>query len=171
MNDTTASHMPTLAELSSQLMEMAERKELEIVTVESCTGGQLAATLTNVEGLSHIFNRALVTYNDNAKTDLVHVPEKLIAEQGAVSEPVAQAMACGGRMSIGSPCISIAVTGYAGKSPDGGEPGLVYIAASSPESSRCVRHIFEPDDRNSIRDSAVEEAIRLAISVLQPDVP
>lgn len=171
MDDTQVSHTPTLAELSSRLMEMAERKELEIVTVESCTGGQLAATLTNVEGLSHIFNRALITYNDNAKTDLVHVPEKLIAEQGAVSEPVAQAMACGGRMSIGSPCISIAITGYAGKSPDGGEPGLVYIAASSPNGSHCVRHIFEPDDRNSIRDAAVEEAIRLAISVLERDVP
>lgn len=169
MNQLQASQLATLADLSKQLMELAERKDLEVVTVESCTGGQLAATLTNVEGLSHIFNRALVTYNDNAKTDLVHVPEKLIAEQGAVSEPVAQAMACGGRMSIGSPCISIAITGYAGKSPDGGEPGLVYIAASSPEGSHCVRHIFVPDDRNSIRDAAVEHAIRLAISVLQPD--
>lgn len=164
MPDATHSNDLELAELAERLLSLAEHRQLKIVTVESCTGGQLASVLTDVEGLSHMFDRALITYTENAKTELVGVPSKLIAEQGVVSEAVAQAMACGGRLSLKQPCLSLAITGYAGLSQDGGEPGLVYIAASTPYSITCTRHLFDANDRKAIRHNAVREALKLGIA-------
>ncbi|WP_246087174.1 CinA family protein [Sphingorhabdus contaminans] len=158
-----------LGYLSARLLKLAQRRGLEIITVESCTGGLLSSYLTDVEGLSHVFNRALITYCDEAKTDLAHVPAKLIDEHGAVSEAVAQAMACGGRNLVSKDCIAIAVTGYAGSSPDGGTPGLVYIAVSTPYAVQCQRFQFTEDCRDDIRRAAVREALKMGLHLLADD--
>lgn len=155
--------------LSSRLLKRAQQHGLEIVAIESCTGGLLSSYLTDVEGLSHVFNRALLAYSDEAKTELAHVPAKLIAEHGAVSEAVAQAMACGCRNLIRTNCLAIGITGYAGSAPDGGLPGLVYIAVSAPHAAKCQRHEFSGLDRDDIRSAAVNEALKLALHILGDD--
>lgn len=154
-------------QLAAKLLRAAEQKQLQIVTVESCTGGLLALMLTDVEGLSHVFNRALITYCDAAKIEMAAVPTQLLQEHGAVSEAVAQAMASGGRLAAGDcECLALAVTGYAGPSEDGGQPGLVYVAASTSTSIRTERHDFASDDRDVVREQAVEAALRLGIDIL-----
>lgn len=149
------------------MLKAAEQNRLQLVTVESCTGGLLASMLTDVDGLSHVFNRALITYCDEAKTELAAVPVKLLQECGAVSEAVAQAMASGGRLSArDTQCLALAVTGYAGPTPDGGQPGLVYVAASTPSAIRVERYDFASEDRDLVRRKAVEAALSLGIKVL-----
>ncbi|MFN3618808.1 CinA family protein [Sphingorhabdus sp.] len=165
MSDTGPNPAQDVAALSHQLLAFAECRKLKVVTVESCTGGLLASVLTDVEGLSHVFDRAMVTYTESAKTDLAGVPAKLIAEHGVVSAVVAQAMATGGILSLSEPCLSLAITGYAGPSPDGGPAGLVYIAVASPHQIACERHEFAADDRQAIRYAAVREALNMGIAL------
>ena len=157
-----------IAGLAAKLLSAAEQRQLQIVTVESCTGGLLASVLTDIEGLSHVFNRALITYCDAAKSEMASVPVQLLHEHGAVSEAVAQAMANGGRLSVGdSDCLALAVTGYAGPSADGGLPGLVYIAASTPTSVCVERHDFASDDRDLVRKKAVEAALKMGTTIFE----
>jgi nicotinamide-nucleotide amidase len=160
--------MQNLAEQAACLLKAAKQNRLQLVTVESCTGGLLASMLTDIEGLSHVFNRALVTYCDPAKVELAAVPETLLQEHGAVSEAVAQAMACGGRLSVkDEDCLAVAITGYAGPGDDGDQPGLVYIAASTPSAIRVERHNFASDDRDLVRYRAVEAALSLGLKILR----
>lgn len=160
-------HQDRNTQLAAKLLGAAEQKNLQIVTVESCTGGLLASMLTDVEGLSHAFNRALITYCDAAKIEMAAVPAQLLQEHGAVSEAVAQAMAFGGRLSAGDcECLALAITGYAGPSEGGGQPGLVYVAASTSTSMRVERHDFASDDRDFVREQAVEAALKLGIDIL-----
>lgn len=156
-----------LSFLSAELLSLAQERKLEVITIESCTGGLLSSVLTDVEGLSHVFNCALVTYCDQSKTKLANVPHNLIAEHGAVSAVVAQAMACGGRNLIDKDCLALAITGYAGTSPDGGTPGLVYIAVSAPNAAEYRRCDFSSSARNVIRSAAVKEALLLGLCVLK----
>lgn len=157
-----------LNQQAATLLKTAQESRLQIVTVESCTGGLLASMLTDVEGLSHVFNRGLITYCDEAKIDIASVPHKLLEEHGPVSDAVAQAMARGGHLSAGeTPCLSLAITGYAGPSTDGGQSGLVYISASSPSTMQTWRYDFESRDRDFVRLKAVDAAMKLGIHVLQ----
>src|SRR5262249_45856777 len=117
-----------------------------IATAESCTGGLIAATLTEIAGSSDVVDRGFVTYSNEAKSDLLGVPATLIAEHGAVSAEVASAMAAGA-LNRSRAAIAVAVTGIAG--PGGGSPekpvGLVYIGLArrdQPEPS-VERHVFD----------------------------
>jgi nicotinamide-nucleotide amidase len=137
---------------------------LTIATAESCTGGLLAKRLTDIPGSSLYFLRGYVTYSNGAKSDLLGVPPKLIAEHGAVSEPVARAMACGCRAASGAD-IALATTGIAG--PDGGSPpekpvGLVYVALAS-SSGVDVRRLLlgEHLSREGVRDRACSSILNL----------
>ncbi len=142
-------------------------KGLKIATAESCTGGLIAARLTEIPGSSDIFERGFVTYSNQAKTELLGVPAPLIAEHGAVSEEVALAMARGALAQ--SPAdVAIATTGIAG--PGGGTAekpvGLVYIAAARGGGGEYVqRHIFE-GDRDSVRLASVKAALALALRLV-----
>lgn len=156
-----------LAELSARLLCAARSKHLEVVTVESCTGGLLASVLTDVEGLSHIFNRGLVTYSEAAKTDLVGVSPQLLRKYGAVSEQVARAMATGGRLSTGNcACISLAITGFAGPTKESELSGLVFVAASLSEGIWVKRHDFASDSRDLVRQNALRAAVSLGLQAL-----
>lgn len=166
--DEDVTCMDHLSQEAALLLMEAHRSQLQIVTVESCTGGLLASILTDVEGLSHVFNRGLVTYCNEAKIDIAFVPDKLLKEHGPVSDAVAQAMAIGGRLSAGTcPCLSLAITGYAGPSADGGKSGLVYVAASTPSTLRAVRQDFDSDDRDCVRLQAVKMTVALGLEVLK----
>lgn len=120
-----------------------KKQKVTIATAESCTGGLIANSFTNIPGSSEYFERGVISYSNKAKTELLGVIEKLIKEQGAVSEQVAKAMAEGIRKKS-KVDIGIATTGIAG--PDGGTEekpvGLVYIAVSTSKDTKVKRFQF-----------------------------
>jgi nicotinamide-nucleotide amidase len=155
-----------LTTTASAVLERARAKHLRIATAESCTGGLIAVSLTDVPGSSTVFERGFVTYSNESKTELLGVPVGLIAESGAVSEPVARAMA-EGALARSRADIAVAVTGIAG--PGGGSAdkpiGLVFIGAASKGDSTIVeRHVF-PGDRAEIRLATAQRALELLLSL------
>ncbi len=141
-----------------------------LVSAESCTGGLLAARLTEVPGSSNWFEGAFVTYRLSAKTDMVGVAVDLLERHGAVSEPTARAMA-EGALSASSADISVAITGIAG--PDGGDViapvGTVWFAwAVREEAIRCVQTAAHhlAGSRQAVRDQAVEIALQGVLALL-----
>ena len=133
---------------------------LTISTAESCTGGLLANRLTNVPGSSKVFHRGFVTYSNESKSDLLGVSQALLSEHGAVSEPVARAMAEGALRNANSN-FSLALTGVAG--PDGGTPekpvGTVFIAmAQADKPTHCQKFSF-PVDRATFKQLATQAAL------------
>ena len=120
--------------LPNQLDEQAERlmrrlcdKGLKVATAESCTGGMLAALLTDIEGAGHGFDRGFVTYTKEAKAELLGIPRDLLDNNNAVSEIVARAMA-EGALERSQADFAVGVTGFAGPAGDGCEEGLVHFA-------------------------------------------
>ena len=145
------------------LLAMAREKRLRIVTAESCTGGLIAGLLTEIPGSSDVVERGFVTYSNEAKEELLGVSRALLEAHGAVSEPVARAMA-EGALKHARAERSIAVTGIAG--PGGGSDqkpvGLVYIAVARPEGDIMVREYrFGDIGRDKVRLATVEKALRL----------
>ena len=137
-------------------------RRLMIATAESCTGGLVAAAITAIAGSSQVLDRGFVTYTNAAKHDMVGVPVEMIAAYGAVSEPVARAMA-EGALRHSQAQIAVSVTGIAG--PGGGSAdkpvGLVWIGgARRGAETMTVRHVF-PGDRSAIRRSAVAAALEM----------
>lgn len=133
---------------------------LTISTAESCTGGLLANRITNVPGSSRVFHRGFVTYSNESKSDLLGVGQALLAEYGAVSEPVARAMAEGALRNANSD-FSLALTGVAG--PDGDTPekpvGTVFIAmAQTGKPTHCQKFSF-PVDRATFKQLATQAAL------------
>jgi len=128
---------------------------LTVALAESCTGGMIGSLLTDVSGISKSFLAAVVSYSDASKRDMLDVPEGLLREHGAVSEPVARAMADGIRRRTGAD-VALAVTGVAG--PTGGTPekpvGLVYIARADRERSEAREFRFTGSrDRIRVRSA------------------
>jgi nicotinamide-nucleotide amidase len=117
-------HLDAQAE---RLMRRLCDLELKVATAESCTGGMLAALLTDIEGCGHGFDRGFVTYANQAKAELLGIAPDLLDRNDAVSEPVARAMA-EGALERSQADIAIAVTGFAGPAGDGCEEGLVHFA-------------------------------------------
>jgi nicotinamide-nucleotide amidase len=132
-----------------------------VATVESCTGGLLAKMLTDLPGSSRYFRQGWVTYSNEAKTNLVNVDAALIEQHGAVSEPVAIAMAQGGK-ALSQSAYTLAITGIAG--PDGGSAdkpvGTVWTALAGPANTTARRFIFT-GDRDTIRDRAAKMALTM----------
>jgi nicotinamide-nucleotide amidase len=153
--------------LARQVLDAARAKGLRLVTAESCTGGLIAALLTEIPGSSDVVERGFVTYSNQAKEDLLDVPRDLIRQYGAVSGPVARAMAQGA-LKHALAHVSVAVTGIAG--PGGGTAekpvGLVYVAAACPESAPVVKELRLGDiGRGEIRGRTVTEALILLRSL------
>lgn len=146
----------------AQLIDLYRAKHLRIATAESCTGGMIAAALTDIAGSSDVFERGFVTYSNEAKTEQIGVPADLIAHHGAVSVHVAREMAVGAlKRSRGD--VAVAVTGIAG--PGGGSEakpvGLVYLAVARKGSDPAIeRHLFH-GDRAAIRQATVERALEM----------
>jgi nicotinamide-nucleotide amidase len=111
------------------VLKAACDRELRLATAESCTGGMLASLLTDVEGVSSAFERGFVTYSEDAKAELLGVPRPMLDEHGAVSKPVAIAMA-EGALRASHADIAASVTGFAGPGAPDDEPGLVHFACA-----------------------------------------
>ncbi|MDH5556220.1 MAG: CinA family protein [Alphaproteobacteria bacterium] len=148
------------------VLDRARAKGFRIATAESCTGGLIAASLTEIAGSSDVFERGFVTYSNEAKTELLGVSASLIAEQGAVSEQVARAMA-EGALAHSRADMAVAVTGIAG--PGGGSAdkpvGLVFIGAARRGQPAIVeRHVFD-GDRTGVRHATVARALEILLSL------
>ena len=143
-----------------------------LATAESCTGGLIAAACTAVAGSSDWFERGVVSYANDAKTELLGVPAPLIAQQGAVSEAVAKAMASG-MLQRSQAHRAVAVTGIAG--PGGAVPGkpvgTVWLAVASRESVaadiQVQAHLLHlSGDRAAVRAQTVTQALQAVIASL-----
>lgn len=158
---------PELPVMASHLLEQFRAAGKRVATAESCTGGLISAVLTAIPRSSHVFERGFVTYSNDAKHELIGVPADLLAEHGAVSAPVAAAMAQGA-LAHSRADAAVAVTGIAG--PDGGSEekpvGLVFIAvASSPEEGAFVEEFrFGPRTREEIRNETAKMALEMLLA-------
>jgi nicotinamide-nucleotide amidase len=143
----------------------AHRCGLVLATAESCTGGMVASLLTDLQGVSHVFDRGFVTYSEAAKRDLLGVPAHLLDQYGAVSREVAIAMA-EGALARSRADIAIAVTGFADA---GDEPGLVHFgcARAGRDTLHKVEH-FGPIGRGGVRVAALGTAVRMIGAMLAP---
>ncbi|MGH6827415.1 MAG: CinA family protein [Rhizomicrobium sp.] len=153
---------PALLETARALLDRARAKKIRFATAESCTGGLIAALLTEIPGSSDVMDRGFVIYSDVAKEELLGVPVSLLRQHGAVSAEVARAMSEGARARSRAE-VAVAVTGIAG--PGGGSPekpvGLVYIAISSVGRPSAHEYRFGDLGRGEVRLRSVAEAIRL----------
>lgn len=157
---------------AAALLDTLRARGLMLATAESCTGGLIAATLTEVAGSSDVVERGFVTYSNAAKTEMLGVPADLIAEHGAVSDPVARAMA-EGAIRHSAADLAVSVTGIAG--PGGATPGkpvgLVFLGiARRGEEAVAERHVFD-GDRQSVRLQSVHRALDLLVGLAMPPGP
>ena len=137
-----------------------------IATAESCTGGMVAAALTDVPGSSDVFDRGFVTYSYPAKVAMLGVPQLLLTGHGAVSEPVARAMA-EGALAASDAELAVAVTGVAGPGGSEAKPeGLVWFAVATAAGVRTERRDFGALGRHAVRLRSVETALDLALHAL-----
>lgn len=153
-------------QLVRNLADKLRENNKKVCTAESCTGGLIAKTLTDIAGSSDWFERGFVTYSNEAKTDMLGVPALLIEQQGAVSEAVASAM-LKGALQHSLADYAIAVTGVAG--PGGGSVdkpvGTVWIAVGSEDYQVVRRYVFD-GDRQAVRLTTLDTALAILTEML-----
>ncbi|MCP4238030.1 MAG: CinA family protein [Aestuariibacter sp.] len=141
------------------IAEQLSRPGQKLVTAESCTGGLIAKTLTDLAGSSAWFDRGFVTYSNAAKSDMLSVPASVIDEYGAVSEAVVNAMVKGALLYSDAD-YAIAVTGVAG--PGGGSEdkpvGTVWIGVGSKQQLIARKYQF-PGDRDAVRQATLQRSL------------
>lgn len=149
--------------LSRLLIDEARARSLRLVTAESCTGGLVAGAICSISGASDVFERGFVTYTNRAKSEMLGVAGDLLADYGAVSEPVARAMA-EGALQESHGHVAVAITGVAG--PGGGTPmkpvGTVHFAVARANCSVTHRHErFDGETREAVQLAAVRTALEM----------
>ena len=153
-----------ITERAERLLSLCRAEGLRVATAESCTGGLIAACLTEIAGSSDVVDRGFVTYADEAKRDLLGVPDEVLMRVGAVSEEVARAMAAGA-LARSDADLAVAVTGIAG--PGGGTAakpvGLVHHACAGPSGAVLHRRVVYPGDRGAVRLATVVTALDMMI--------
>ncbi|WP_407645432.1 CinA family protein [Geminicoccus roseus] len=153
---------PVLLARAERLLATCRSKGLTLVTAESCTGGMIAGILTAIAGSSDVVDRGFVTYSNDAKAGVLDVPGDLLLAHGAVSEPVARAMAQGA-LAQSAADLAVAVTGIAG--PGGGSAekpvGLVHLAAAARDGRLIHEQVVFPGDRAAVREQTVVRALDL----------
>jgi nicotinamide-nucleotide amidase len=154
---------PEMTNRAATLLDAYRDKGLKIATAESCTGGLVAALLTEISGSSSVMERGFVTYSNEAKIELIGVPAELIAAHGAVSEPVARAMA-EGALAHSRADVAVGITGVAG--PTGGTAtkpvGLVHFGLARKGAATIhLERRYGDLGREIVRRQAVEDALAL----------
>lgn len=151
--------------LASRLLDLCRDRGLKLATAESCTGGMVAAALTDIAGSSDVVERGFVTYSNEAKSELLAVPPALVAKHGAVSAEVATAMAAGA-LAKAPVDLAVAITGIAG--PSGGTPGkpvgLVWFGTARRGGAVATERQVFPGDRAAVRLAATRRALELLIA-------
>ncbi len=159
---------PKILSLAEELIDRAKARGWRLATAESCTGGLVAAALTEIPGSSAVLERGFVVYSNAAKTELLGVDPALIAAHGAVSEEVARAMAEGAWERAPVDC-TVSITGIAG--PGGATAtkpeGLVHFAvAAQGVGTRGLRREHGAIGRTQVRQASVETALRMLLDAL-----
>jgi len=157
-----------LWDLAQRIIDKAGADGVMLASAESCTGGLVAAAITDVPGASAVLDRGFVVYSNEAKTDMLGVAPAIIARHGAVSGPVARAMASGALKNSRAD-IAVSVTGVAGPSGGSAEKpvGLVWFGlAVRGGPLRIERRVFADLDRNLVRLRAAETALGLVLNGL-----
>ena len=147
--------------LSADVIKALQGKTL--ATAESCTGGMIGAYLTGIPGSSAVYKGGIISYTNEIKQKLLGVPEEILTQFGAVSAPVAEAMALGAKKTLNAD-VAISVTGLAGPGGDdyGNPVGTVYIGYC--DASCCLsRHYRFDGDREEVRKQAVTHALMLIL--------
>ena len=160
----------TIFELAAAVLDALAAAGRTLATAESCTGGMVGQALTAIPGSSAHYLGGVISYTNGVKAALLGVPEQILETHGAVSRPVAEAMARGVRQAVGAD-VGVSVTGLAGPSGDGsGKPvGLVYTAISDGKTTRCREHRFS-GDRQAIREAAAKAALEQVLTSLEKQV-
>lgn len=163
MSETLEPALPDhLDEQAERLMHKICDRELKIATAENCTGGMLAALLTDIEGCGHGFDRGFVTYSKEAKHEMLGIDPDLLDANDAVSGPVARAMA-DGALKRSSADVAVAVTGFAGPSAPGCEEGLVHFA--------LVRRVHREEHFGAIGRGAIRvKSLKVMLEMLEESI-
>ncbi len=155
------SFLPRTLQLAENVVKVMTIRAKTLVTVESCTGGLIAAAITEIPGASDIFDCGLVTYSNRVKSDLVKVRPETLEEYGAVSPQTAREMMKGG-LVLSNADFGVSVTGIAG--PGGGSEnkpvGLVYIACGDHDKVIVEENRFT-GTREEIREATVNKALEM----------
>lgn len=153
--------------VAARLVAAARERGVRVVTAESCTGGLVAGAITDIAGASAVLDCGFITYSDAAKTEMLGVPPGLIDEHGAVSEPVARAMAEGARKRSGS-TLAVAVTGIAGPGGSAYKPeGRVCFALAGLAAGTSSETVdFGAIGRERVRAESVAHALALLLAAL-----
>lgn len=159
--------MTSERELATALLAACRDRGIMLATAESCTGGLVAAALTAIPGASDVVDRGFVTYSYPSKTALLGVPTALLAAHGAVSEPVARAMA-EGALAASAAGLALSITGVAGPGGSEAKPeGLVHFAcARTGVPTLHARHEFGALGRDIVRSLSVRTALSLGLQAL-----
>ena len=156
-----------MPDLCGLVADFLLKRQWMLATAESCTGGLIAATCTDLAGSSAWFERGFVTYANAAKSELLGVDAALIAQHGAVSEPVVRAMVQGA-LAHAHAQVALAVTGVAG--PSGGSPekpvGTVWLAWATPNQV-TTEHCHFRGDRAAVRQATVRHALARLVEIIQ----
>jgi len=162
-----------ITQLAENIIDEARQKTVMIALAESCTGGMVAAALTDISGSSAALDRGFVTYSNQAKIDILRVSSATLEQYGAVSEQTARAMVDGTLIAAPMAGLALSVTGIAG--PGGGGPGgdgqdkpvgLVHFACQRRDAPQThAMHIFS-GDRHMVRQQAVRTALMMIADAL-----
>ena len=149
--------------LSCEIIQTLQGRTL--VTAESCTGGGIGALLTAVPGSSAVYKGGVISYTNDVKTDILGVDRCILDREGAVSAPVAEAMAVGVRQLLKAD-IAVSVTGLAGPTGDdfGNPVGTVYIGYADANVVISEKYLF-PGDRDAVRQKAVNTALQVILKM------
>ncbi|QMV02185.1 nicotinamide-nucleotide amidohydrolase family protein [Devosia sp. D6-9] len=156
---------------AKEVIDTLVSRKMTLATAESCTGGLLSGAITAVPGSSEAFYGGFVTYSNSAKSRMIGVPARMIQDHGAVSAPVARAMADGARNTARTD-IAVSITGVAG--PSGGTErkpvGLVYFAVATKDGTDVKEMRFGDIGREAIRQASIETALKMVLETLaKPD--
>lgn len=152
--------------VAAQILDLARKKNVMITCAESCTGGMVAAALTDLPGSSAIFERGFVTYTNSAKRQMLGVSEATLQAHGAVSEPVAGEMAIGA-LAKSDAQIAVSITGIAGPGASEHKPeGRVCFGLAAGADVHCETVEFGALGRESVRVGARDHALALILNAI-----
>ncbi|MFC5343802.1 CinA family protein [Brevundimonas staleyi] len=159
-----------IEQTAAAIVAAASRRGWTVATAESCTGGLVAGALTAIAGSSAVVDRGFVTYSNAAKAEMLGVPTETIEAHGAVSEPVARAMAAGARVTADVD-LAVSITGIAG--PGGGSAekpvGLVHFGCAGPDGVVHEVHRFGDIGRERVRLESVRVALGLLLAACEAE--
>ncbi len=153
--------------LAAEVISAARAAGMKIATAESCTGGMLAAALTDISGASAVFDRGFITYSYASKPEMLGISPEAVEAHGAVSAEAVSQMATGA-LAHSDADIAVAITGIAGPVREGTKPeGLVWFAISTVSETVTHKCEFGPLGRENVRQASVEQALTLLLNAIK----